>query len=543
MPEYLSPGVYVEEVSTGPKPIEGVSTSVAGFLGPTERGPEEIRYVTSWLEFTRWYGGHLGVDQSFMSYAVQGFFDNGGKRCFVGRVLDDSAAVATLTATNGDNVIFCAYGRGIWGNGVAIRIVRASKAINGPINPVTNTNLAKDWLRVQVLYFSGGVPGQGDILDPFNPKPDPIADRNKRRPDVIEDFDDLSLDPKAPNSLVTVINMGSRLIRVGLATGTTTTTLPVLATTTGFQSLANGAGGPATDVSHYDGNTTPLGATGIADPEILGVGRGIAGMETIDGVSLLLAPDEVKIPNLTQKVITSCEKLKDRFAVLSTSRTFDPVNPKLQFDTTFGALYHPWIWVYDPVTRDDQLVPPSGHVAGIFSRTDIEQGVFKAPANAIVVGAKDLAAPLPKAVQDLLNPIGVNCIRDFRSDRRGIRLWGARTMSSDPEWRYVNVRRLFLYIEESIDEGTQWVVFEPNNDVTWGRVVRSISNFLMTIWRAGGLFGSKPEEAFFVRCDRTTMDEDDIQNGRLVCQIGICPVRPAEFVIFRIGQKTADAMA
>jgi phage tail sheath protein FI len=261
-----------------------------------------------------------------------------------------------------------------------------------------------------------------------------------------------------------------------------------------------------------------------------------------------MAPDHVlpTFPNkdeLTQEVIKRCERLKDRFAILSTVREFKPATPNLKFDTTFGALYHPWIWVYDPVTRDDQLIAPTGHMAGIIARTDIEQGVFKAPANAVVVGAKDLASPLPKAIQDLLNPIGVNCIRDFRSDRRGIRLWGARTMSSDPEWKYINVRRLFLYVEESIDEGTQWVVFEPNNEVTWGRVQRSISNFLMTIWRAGGLFGSKPEEAFFVRCDRTTMDEDDILNGRLVCQIGICPVRPAEFVIFRIGQKTADAPA
>lgn len=539
MPEYLSPGVYVEEVSTGPKPIEGVSTSVAGFVGPTERGPEEIRYVTSWLEYTRWYGGHLGVETSFMSYAIQGFFDNGGKRCFVGRVVDSVAPPApSLFRAGTDDTTIYSYGRGVFGNNIFVRVVAASKARNGA-GTTTGNNQAKDWVRVQVLYFSGDAPTVNSFIDPFSP-PDPVRDKGKRKPDVVEDFDDLSLDPKSSNSVLTIVNMGSRLIRVTSdALAGTPLKMSISAT---FNQLAGGVGGNAPLPADYVGDTEPILSLS-KDKDLLGRGRGIEAMNTIDGVSLLMAPDHVKDDNITQLVISSCENLKDRFAILSTPLVFDPAKPKLKFDTTYGALYHPWIWVYDPVTRDDQLIPPTGHMAGIIARTDIEQGVFKAPANATVVGAKDLAAPLPKGVQDLLNPIGVNCIRDFRSDGRGIRLWGARTMSSDPEWKYVNVRRLFLYIEESIDEGTQWVVFEPNNEVTWGRVVRSISGFLRTIWRAGGLFGSKPEEAFFVRCDRTTMDEDDIQNGRLVCQIGICPVRPAEFVIFRIGQKTADATA
>ena len=533
MPEYLSPGVYVEEVSTGPKPIEGVSTSVAGFLGPTERGPEEIRYITSWLEFTRWYGGHLGVDKSFMSYAVQGFFNNGGRRCFVARVVGGGPIAASIPAAAPNTVTVTAYGRGSWGNNVFVRVVESTKSKNAKVG-----DAAKGWVRVQVIYFSGDeqVPPQ-DIADPFDPKK--ANDKKLRQPTTPpEDFDDLSLSTTAANSLITVINMGSRLIRVSAADGAPQ--LPFVAADAPFTALQGGVGGlPAVD--DYDGKLESN--NGLPD-QLLGFGRGLLAMNAIDGVSLLVAPDHVKFgSNLALKIITSCENLKDRFAILSTDQVFSPTTPNLQFDTTFGALYHPWIWIYDSVSRDDQLVPPAGHMAGIIARTDIEVGVFKAPANAVVVGAKDLAEPLPKAVQDLLNPIGVNCIRDFRSDRRGIRLWGARTMSSDPEWKYINVRRLFLYIEESIDEGTQWVVFESNNEITWGRVQRSITNFLMTIWRAGGLFGSKPEEAFFVHCDRSTMDEDDIQNGRLVCKIGICPVRPAEFVIIRIGQKTADATA
>jgi phage tail sheath protein FI len=191
-------------------------------------------------------------------------------------------------------------------------------------------------------------------------------------------------------------------------------------------------------------------------------------------------------------------------------------------------------------------------VAGIYARTDIERGVHKAPANEVVRGIitrdlsnnrKPLRYTLSKGEHDILNPRGVNVIRDFRADRRGIRVWGARTMSSDAMWKYVNVRRLFLFVEESIDEGTQWVVFEPNDEMTWSAVRRSVGNFLIRVWRSGALMGATAEEAFFVKCDRTTMTQDDIDNGRLVCLIGIAPVKPAEFVIFRISQKTAEAEA
>jgi phage tail sheath protein FI len=186
------------------------------------------------------------------------------------------------------------------------------------------------------------------------------------------------------------------------------------------------------------------------------------------------------------------------------------------------------------------LIPPAGHVAGIMARTDIERGVHKAPANEVVRSALDLEFPITKGMQDILNPRGVNCIRDFRADGRGIRLWGARTMSSDPMWKYVNVRRLFIFVEESIDQGTQWVVFEPNDFATWAAVTRTITNFLTTVWRSGALMGLTAGEAFFVKCDRTTMTQDDIDNGRLICYIGIAPVKPAEFVIFRISQKTME---
>lgn len=526
MPEYLAPGVYVEEISTGPKPIEGVSTSVAGFVGPTERGPEDIRYVTSWLAYQRWFGGHVGADVSYMSYAVQGFFDNGGQRCFVGRVLPKVGPIRATTEVDGKLTV-SAVGRGAWGNQVFVRVRRASQAKNGIAR-------AADWFRLTVYYYTNAL--AGEPLDPEDRES--ALKQGFVRPDVVEDYDNLSLNLRATNSAVTTINAGSRLIRVELKAGASD---PLATAEAAIVPLVGGAGTAADTL----GLTDYVGDLDAIDgnERLFGQGRGLEAMDAVDEVSLLLAPDQAKDDeNLTTEVVKRCERLKDRFAILSTPLVFPDTGKPAQ-DTTFGAQYFPWIRIYDPLTRDDILVPPSGHIAGIMARTDLEQGVHKAPANAVVIGAKGLQKPVPKGLQDLYNPVGINCIRDFRADGRGIRLWGARTMTSDPEWKYVNVRRLFLFLEESIDEGTQWVVFEPNAPSTWARVQQTIGSFLTTVWRNGALFGATRDEAFFVKCDRTTMTQDDIDNGRLICYIGVAPVKPAEFVIFRIGQKTADAQA
>jgi phage tail sheath protein FI len=216
-----------------------------------------------------------------------------------------------------------------------------------------------------------------------------------------------------------------------------------------------------------------------------------------------------------------------------------------KFDSKYAALYHPWIEILDPTQRPSQgapqrriMLPPSGFVTGIYARSDIERGVHKAPANEIVRGLTRFEANINKARQDVLNPEGINALRFFEG--RGNRVWGARTISSDPEWKYVNVRRLFIYIEHSIDKGTQWAVFEPNNQRLWANIRQTVEDFLLVLWRDGALLGDKPEDAYFVRCDRTTMTQNDLDNGRLICLIGIAPVKPAEFVIFRIGQWTAD---
>jgi len=251
--------------------------------------------------------------------------------------------------------------------------------------------------------------------------------------------------------------------------------------------------------------------------------------------------------------------MKDRIAILDapeeTTNPTDFTNETTGYAQNtvsangYAALYTPWYKSaveYIDTADNNKLksqqvfIPPSGAMAGIYSRSDSQRGVHKAPANEQVRGALELKVNYNKAEQALLNPEGINCIRAFAG--RGILVWGARTTASNALWKYINVRRLFMFLEESIDEGTQWVVFEPNDEKLWARVKQSISNFLTTQWREGALMGSNPEEAFFVKCDRETMTQDDLDNGRLICEIGVCPVKPAEFVIFRIAQQcTASA--
>jgi phage tail sheath protein FI len=521
MPEYLSPGVYVEEISTGPVPIEGVSTSTAAMLGATERGPEYPKLITSWLQFQRWYGGYI-PDVSYVAYAAKGFFDNGGQRVFIARIIADDA---TATAGAIGDLALTATGRGTWGNRLMVKI---SPAGNG-----VGTNF-----RVSILYFTGlQLPAVfPNIVDPTSTAIADLTSPDRVDPDVLEVFDNVTVQPGASNNVVTVINSNSKLVKA-LLNAPGAQPGPV-----GFTQLGTGGsdGSPITAAT-FDGDADAIGGL---PGDLLGRGRGLKAIEAIDEISLMLAPDEVRsgMRPVSEAILNQCELLKDRFAIISESQgKSDVATIQPTRDSSYGAFYYPWIRIYDPSINDTLLIPATGHVAGIYARTDVERGVHKAPANEVIRGAVDLEFPVPKANQDLLNPRGVNCARDFRSDGRGIRMWGARTMSSNGEWKYINVRRLFLFVEESIDEGTQWVVFEPNDEPLWARVRRSVTNFLISVHRSGALMGVTQEEAFFVKCDRTTMTQDDIDNGRLICYIGIAPVKPAEFVIFRISQKTIEA--
>jgi uncharacterized protein len=717
MPEYLSPGVYVEEVASGPRPIEGVGTSTAGFVGLTERGPILPRLVTSWGDYLRWFGDTIDPAVSYMPFGVRGFFENGGQRAFVARVVGGNAGTASLDLpTPGANTVLrlTATGPGVWGSRVLVRIQAASQNAAAPAN----------WFRLTLMYYANGIP---------IPFVDPLAQANRsnplrREPDVLEDYDNLTARPGRSNSVEAVVNAASKLVQVqfardpaflDLATANANTVLRISASSPGaaanaftvtvangtnantFQiSVDNGTGAPPqvfdnipdanpaqavadlnaspsaivtaafravnpanpapparpanaaaanlagggdpvparpqdrvldagvafADLATPNSNTalrisalTP-GAAGNAftvavangtnpntfqisvddgtgappqvfdnipdnDPgqvialvsalptaradwfpaalpnpasparpnnaaaaNLAGGGpgsrlnggtsgnavtpadfignpasppdarTGLAGLANIDEVNMLVGPDEVNgnIANafqITSELVAQCEVLGDRFAILSIRQGEGIVqNVFPPQDSTYGAVYYPWIRVFDVRTQDTLLIPPVGHVAGIYARTDIERGVHKAPANEVVRGIvnqdlgptrKPLEFQIVKGEHDILNPRGVNVIRDFRPDGRGIRVWGARTMSSDPLWKYVNVRRLFLYVRESIDEGTQWVVFEPNDEPLWARVRQVITNFLTTVWRSGALQGLTADEAFFVRCGAT----------------------------------------
>lgn len=309
------------------------------------------------------------------------------------------------------------------------------------------------------------------------------------------------------------------------------------------------------DVLLEGGNDGAIpGATeyeGGADPDSTAK-YGLTQFEDIDSLSIIAAPGSTfnydasednrdRANTIINLLIQHCQRMRYRIAVLDSGsgQTINQVQDmRARFDSSYAALYYPWVRILDPVTRAPIFLPPSGFVAGIYARNDINRAVYKAPANEVVTLSIGFEALLNKAQQDVLNPEGINCFRYFEG--RGYRLWGGRTISSDPEWKYVNVRRYFAYLEHSIDRGSQWAVFEPNGPQLWGNIRQTIADFLLNEFFSGALLGDKPEQAFFVRCDRSTMTQNDLDNGRLVVLIGVAPVKPAEFVIFRIGQWTAD---
>jgi phage tail sheath protein FI len=267
---------------------------------------------------------------------------------------------------------------------------------------------------------------------------------------------------------------------------------------------------------------------------------GIKALSERDDISMVAVPG-VTAETVQNELITHCELLKYRMAVLDAPPDALDVTAlqthRNNYDTKYAAYYAPWLRALNLSTGRIESFPPSAYAMGIYARTDNTVGVHKAPANEVVRNIVDVALPFTAAEQDVVNPVGINLIRDLTP--RGIRVWGARTLSSDQEWKYVNIRRLFIYCEHSIDLGTQWVVFEPNSEALWAKVVETIKSFLFGVWKSGALMGTTPDQGYFVTCDRTTMTQDDIDNGRLVCEIGLAPVAPAEFVIFRIGQFTA----
>jgi len=529
MPEYLAPGVFIEEIERGPKPIQGVATSTAAFLGEAERGPMQPRFVTSYGEYTRLFGDVFS-DGKYLPFGVKAFFDNGGRRCYVARIVGPGAETSTFES---DGYEFEALGPGASGDRIFVKITESTTKRRLPDESLVPLGVA-----IQVAYWSRGE--QADLFDPF------VKENDDRlpRPALTETYDNLSLDPESPAFWEKAItDTTSALIRLRIPDPAAATQPVGDDSISGF--LGGGADGDVPLRPNFEGNVNDAGDP-ISDPQLL---RGLAALELdrYRDVAIVHAPgigndDDTRA--IQDAIVVHCQKDRFRFAVLDSARgltalTDDRLNPRNFIDSQYAAFYYPWYYTPHPRTGAKILIPPGAAACGIYGLTDNTRGVWKAPANVPVAGAIDLEYDINTARQEVLNPRGVNCIRRFPG--RGIRVWGARTISSDPLWIYVNVRRLFIFLEASIYNSTQWVVFEPNDQRLWARVEQTIVLFLRTQWRAGALFGAKEEEAFSVTVGYSTMTTDDILNGRLIVEIGIAPVRPAEFVIFRLFQKTREA--
>ena len=524
MPEYLTPGVFIEEIERGPRPIEGVPTSTSAFLGETERGPIRPRLVSSYTEYNRWFGG-VFADGRYMPHAASGFFDNGGKRLYVCRIVGEEATTASKVF--GDFLVR-ASGPGEWGRRVWVKIQDGS---------TKDKDGNSTGFRLKLAYWST-FPQGFQPYDPFD-----VNNRTKLpRPQYAEDYDDLSVDPNSSNYFTKrLIDSGTNQSVSALASLETAVSAPAKPqpnNPNGEFLDQDGINDPkALNADDFEGKVAPPGREQVAGLQALE-------LDPYRDVALVYAPHPPDNGvDIVRAIIDHCERMRFRFAAIDCEPNDEPsdLDPRAtnKWDTQYAAFYAPWIVISDPQSGARRTVPPGGHVLGVYARTDTERGVFKAPANEIVRGALNVRFDVNDNTQGVLNPRGVNVIRSFPS--RGIRVWGARTLSSDSLWKYVPVRRLFIFLEHSIYDGTQFVVFEPNDDKLWARVVDTIRLFLRAQWRLGALLGRTEQEAFFITCDRTTMTQDDILNGRLVCEIGIAPVRPAEFVIFRIFQNTAEA--
>jgi uncharacterized protein len=622
MSEYLAPGVFVEETSFRQKTIEGVSTSTTAFVGPTRFGPSEGEppLLTSFSEFERIYGG---IDQllfgseeathNYLAHAVRAYFEEGGRRLYVSRVVDSTAVRASASVFDSPSVIdFEARHPGRAGNFSFTLIFKIGENILGdtprdPTQPLsTETVPILRGVRagdVVMAADAGSPPGGRELYevedyidagrntfrlrpaDPTSPHEalglEQFSTVHALTVSVItgalgrfgdqQSWEDLNFRENHSQSFFTVFqpspaNRRTELYVPLVVNADSADRLEAVADLLGLSSLASSPNAsPAVDILaglNDDTSTNAERSTRIflingTDGPRLSAGdyegsddepkSGIKALEDLEDISIVAAPGSTHSEggdtgsDVRRLLIAHCEKMRYRVAVLDSvdSQLISEIrSDRSSIDTTRAGLYYPWVEIADPLTETDILLPPSGFVTGIFARNDIERGVQKAPANEVLRLAKSLEVNINKSQQEVLNPDGINVIRFFEG--RGYRIWGARTASSDPEWKYMNVRRYFAYLERSIERGTQWAVFENNGRTLWSNVQSTIQDFLFNEWKEDRIAGATPDEAYFVRCDRSTMTQNDIDNGRMICLIGVAPLRPAEFVIFRIGQKTLD---
>ena len=454
MPEYLSPGVYVEEIPSAVKPIAGVSTSTACFLGVV---PDTIQIPRENPSYDP--TGRAGTDDS-----------------------KNPSVLVTFTKASASDV-----------KAKADAVAQAQKALSGNTDPTKRADLAKALAAAQ--------------KDKAQVDANTMADDNTpvlctNFTDFKRSFGDFSTDPgqsALAHAVYGFFNNGGTRCYVMRCT-----------------------------------------SAELSNPETL------TPLEAIDEISMVAAPGFADA-GIQQNLVDHCANTADRFAILDPPLIDEGSNLTVENllkakNTDYGALYFPRISVFDiasklqdPNGTGDKFVSPSGHIAGIYSRVDHERGVHKAPANEVIRGALDVEFQISRNVQDGLNPAGVNCIRFINNN---ITVWGARTIGGDAntDLKYINVRRTLIFLRESIDRGTQWVVFEPNDRSLWAKITRNVTAFLTTVWRDGALFGSTPQEAFYVKCDDETNPPEERDLGRVTTEIGVAIVRPAEFVIFRISQ-------
>jgi phage tail sheath protein FI len=484
MPDYRTPGVYIEEqLATGP--ISGVGTSTAAFLGVASRGPVGVpEKITNLAQFTNLFvpAGPLVAPYANLVRGVRGFFENGGTVAYITRIASPgrSASVTLDTAAPEKPAL----------DVTAVDVGEAGNELKISVSEPTAQR-----------RFDVTIKGPGGEKD-------------------VQTVSDLSMDPT-----------DTRFV------GTALRETRVRATP------SEGADGtpPARvdDVALSGGTNDRAGEIGADDDWT----NALAALAKVDDVSLVCAPG-VTAESVQAALVAHCEVVtQDRFAILDSAPDAPPTGDdsvltqrgKVESPRGFAALYYPWLRTADPDVRGATLlVPPSGHVAGVFARVDAQRGVHKAPANELITGALGLERVLDDVEHGELNVAGINVLRVFAGRSRPT-VWGARTTSAETAWRHVNVRRLFLFIEESIQEGIRWAVFEPNDLSLWKRLDRTITEFLTRVWSSGALFGATADEAFYVRIDKSNNPDEEIALGKVVVEIGVAPVRPAEFVIVRIG--------
>ena len=517
MPTYTAPGVYVEEIPSTQKVLASAPTAVAAFVGFTERAPLDDpndpqglspRLVTSWNQFEALYGGF--VEGAVLPLSVYGYFLNGGSLAYIVRVpnAEPSGEPARLALPAADRSL---------GLPIAVESVEPDADLTVVVETVEVSDDHDGPAPFSITIVDGG--------------------------EAVESYGDLTLG--GPRDAATVINKTSTRVKVEVK----------LADDVDLHSQLELLKPGAYSLEQAAAKPVPVNGRKFAGSE--SSRTGIAGLAIADDVTIVLVPDLVTAATkedgsldlglwkaVQTSLIAHCEQHANRMAILDAPPGLSPQAVKewrtetAQFDSAFATLYYPWIKVENPTGSNgnaEVLIPPSGHVAGVWARTDESRGVWKAPANDTIRGVLDVERNITQAEQGVLNPLGINAIRPF--GQRGIRIWGARTLASDTDWTYINVRRLFNMVESTILEGTQWAVFEPNDVALWEGVKRTLNAYLRGLWSAGALFGASPQEAFFVNCDATTNPPESVDAGKLVVEVGIAPVKPAEFVVFRISQN------